>query len=122
MKINLKADIAVLSACETARGRILTGEGVIGMSWAFFVAGCPTTVVSQWRVDSASTTALMIAFHKNLLFGPKDSAQADSRLTNSRYRMSKAEALRQAMLTLMKDNKFKRPYYWAGFTVVGDGS
>src|SRR5262249_4503846 len=53
MKLRLKAELVVLSACETARGRISAGEGVIGMSWAFFVAGTPTTVVSQWKVPSA---------------------------------------------------------------------
>lgn len=45
----LHADLAVLSACDTARGKIGIGEGAIGLSWAFFAAGCPTTVVSQWR-------------------------------------------------------------------------
>src|SRR5262249_60886091 len=55
MNLNLKADLAVLSACETARGRVRSGEGIIGLSWAFFVAGCPATVVSQWSVDGNST-------------------------------------------------------------------
>jgi CHAT domain-containing protein len=121
MKLNLTADIAVLSSCETARGRIGAGEGVIGMSWAFFVAGCPTTVVSQWQVDSRSTTALMIDFHKNLWLGSKHLRKTNSRSTSSR-RVTKAEALRQAMLKLMKDKRFKSPYYWAGFVVIGDGS
>jgi CHAT domain-containing protein len=121
MKLNLKADIAVLSACETARGRIGAGEGVIGMSWAFFVAGCPTTVVSQWQVDSASTTELMVQFHKNLQSGSRSLPYTAGRSDSPTSRMSKAEALRQAMLTLLTDNRFKSPYYWAGFVVVGDG-
>jgi CHAT domain-containing protein/tetratricopeptide (TPR) repeat protein len=54
MNLNLSADMVVLSACETARGRIGAGEGVIGMSWALFIAGSPTTVVSQWKVESAA--------------------------------------------------------------------
>ena len=53
--MNLKADMAVLSACETAGGQIRGGEGIIGMSWAFFVAGCPAMVASQWKVNSHST-------------------------------------------------------------------
>jgi CHAT domain-containing protein/tetratricopeptide (TPR) repeat protein len=106
MNMNLKADLAVLSACQTARGRISTGEGVIGMSWAFFAAGCPTTVVSQWSVESQSTTELMIEFHRNLLSGQK---------------MSKAEALRQASLKLLRTEKYRHPFYWAGFIVMGDG-
>ncbi|HEU4387058.1 MAG TPA: CHAT domain-containing protein, partial [Blastocatellia bacterium] len=111
MALDLTARIAVLSACETARGGISPGEGVIGMSWSFFVAGCPTTVVSQWRVNSASTSQLMIEFHRNLLSG-------SSRV---RPRWWKADALRNAMLTLLKTPKYKEPYYWAGFVVVGAG-
>ena len=54
MDMNLNADLAVLSACETANGKVAPGEGVIGMSWAFFVAGTRSMVVSQWKISSAS--------------------------------------------------------------------
>jgi CHAT domain-containing protein len=64
VNLNLKADLVVLSACETARGKATGGEGLIGMSWAFFVAGSPSLVASQWKVDSASTTELMVNFHR----------------------------------------------------------
>ena len=64
MNVPLSADLVVLSACETARGRIAPGEGILGLMWAVFVAGSPATLVSQWRVDSASTTKLMVAFHR----------------------------------------------------------
>ena len=64
--MDLHADMAVLSACETARGQARYGEGLVGMSWAFLIAGTSTTVVSQWKVDSASTTALMLTFHRLL--------------------------------------------------------
>jgi CHAT domain-containing protein len=111
MALDLKARIAVLSACDTARGRISAGEGVIGMSWAFFIAGCPTTVVSQWRVNSASTSQLMIEFHRNLLAGS----------SSTRSRWLKADAMRKAMLSLLKNPKYKGPYYWAGFVVIGAG-
>ncbi|HEY6330269.1 MAG TPA: CHAT domain-containing protein [Blastocatellia bacterium] len=111
MRLDLKADLAVLSACDTARGKTEGGEGVIGMSWAFFVAGCPTTVVSQWKVDSASTAQLMVEFHKNFL----QNAQ------NPQMFWKKADALRRAMLTLMARPEYKDPYYWAGFVVVGAG-
>jgi len=104
IKMDLKADLVVLSACETARGKVGNGEGMIGLSWAFFVAGAPTTVASQWSVDSASTTELMVEFHRNL-----------------ERRKSKAEALRQAMLKLLKSKEYGRPFYWAGFVVVGNG-
>jgi CHAT domain-containing protein len=52
MRLRLHAEMAVLSACETGRGQVSSGEGLIGLSWAFFVAGIPT-VASQWKIDSA---------------------------------------------------------------------
>jgi CHAT domain-containing protein len=103
MNLDLKADLVVLSACETARGRVSAGEGVIGLAWALFVAGCPTTVVSQWKVADSSTSQLMVEFHRQL------------------RTQSKAEALRQAQLKLMKDGKHRHPFYWAAFVLVGDG-
>ena len=104
MKLDLKADLVVLSACETARGKVGNGEGMIGLTWAFFVAGVPTTVASQWSVEAASTTELMLEFHRNL----------------ERHK-GKAESLRQAMLKLLKSKEYNRPFYWAGFVVVGNG-
>lgn len=107
MRLNLRADLAVLSACETARGRIGAGEGVIGMSWAFFVAGCRTTVVSQWQVNSPSTAKLMGVFYRHLRPGVAESGK------------TKDKALRLAALELMKDARFRHPYYWAGFVMIG---
>jgi CHAT domain-containing protein len=107
LKMRLHADIAVLSACEMARGKYRFGEGIIGMSWAFLIAGAPTTVVSQWKVDSASTSQLMVAFHKNLKSQPEFSG--------------KANALRSAALALLENPQYKHPFYWAGFVVVGNG-
>ena len=109
-KLDLNADMTVLSACETARGRVEAGEGMIGMSWAFFVAGCPTTVVSQWKVSSASTTQLMKEFHRNLL----------SQNSSRKGATSKADALRLAALSLLKDEQYQHPYYWAPFVVIGN--
>lgn len=109
MKLNLNADLVVLSACQTARGRVGAGEGLIGMSWAFFIAGTSTTVVSQWKVDSASSSRLMIDFHRYL---------QDRR---GKITVSKAEALRQAALKLMADPKYRHPFFWSGFVVVGNG-
>ena len=67
MDIPLDADLVVLSACDTALGRIGAGEGVVGLSWAILLAGSASTVVSQWQVDAESTSSLMIAFHHALL-------------------------------------------------------
>ena len=64
MAMALKAEMVVLSACDTARGNVGTGEGMISMTWAIFVAGVPTTVASQWKVPSETTTKLMAMFHR----------------------------------------------------------
>ncbi|HEY3053405.1 MAG TPA: CHAT domain-containing protein [Thermoanaerobaculia bacterium] len=108
MRLNLDADLAVLSACETGRGRVGAGEGLIGISWAFFVAGCPTSVVSQWKVSSASTTELMIEFHRALR-----SVSPPAR--------TRAEALRHAALKVRSSPAYHHPFYWAAFVLVGDG-
>jgi len=105
MNMHLNADLAVLSACETGNGRISPGEGVIGMSWAFFVAGTRSMVVSQWRVNSASTSQLMKNFYEAL--------------ARRRDRGNKSEALREASIRLMKDPRYRHPFYWAGFVLVG---
>jgi CHAT domain-containing protein/Tfp pilus assembly protein PilF len=106
LDMGITADLAVLSACETARGGSGWGEGTIGLSWSLFASGVSTTVVSQWEVDSTSTTALMIAFHQRLL-------GASTRASGA------PEALRQAALTLLKNPAYRHPFYWAGFISVG---
>jgi CHAT domain-containing protein len=107
MSMKLDADLAVLSACETANGKIAPGEGVMGMSWAFFVAGTRSMLVSQWKVNSASTSQLMLNFYQAL-----ESNQAPS---NGK----KPRALQKATLQLMRDERYRHPFYWAGFVLVG---
>jgi CHAT domain-containing protein len=111
MKLDLKADLVVLSACETARGRVGTGEGMIGLSWALFIAGSPTSILSQWKVDSASTTELMVEFHRQL----------KAQLANPADSFSAARALREADLKLLRSERYRHPFYWAGFVVTGKG-
>jgi len=106
MEMDLAADLVVLSACETARGRISAGEGVIGLMWALFVAGSPATLVSQWKVESASSTALMVEFHRQWRAGGNG--------------LSKAESLREASLRLLRNPEYSHPFYWAGYILVGD--
>ena len=108
MQMDLHADLAVLSACETARGRIGAGEGMIGFSWAMFIAGVPSIVVSQWKVESAGTRDLMVNFHRSLISPAKP-------------KVSKSESLRQAALKLMKNPATSHRFYWASFVMVGDG-
>jgi CHAT domain-containing protein/tetratricopeptide (TPR) repeat protein len=109
LQLDLKADLAVLSACESARGRFGAGEGMIGLTWALFVAGVPATLVSQWKVESASTRELMLSFHRQL------------RTPRAAGKLSKAESLRKAAQKLMKNAQTNHPFYWAGFVLVGDG-
>jgi CHAT domain-containing protein/tetratricopeptide (TPR) repeat protein len=111
MQLDLHADLAVLSACETARGRIGAGEGMIGLSWAMFIAGVPSLVVSQWKVESASTRDLMVNFHRGLISTP----------TMGKAKLTKTEALRQAALKVMRNPETNHPFYWAGFIMMGDG-
>lgn len=102
MDLHLGADLAILSACDSASGDLTPGEGIIGMAWALMVAGCRNTVVSQWNVDSASTAQLMTAFHREV------------RRRDGDY----AAALRQAQLTLLRDERFSHPYYWSPFVLI----
>ncbi len=101
MELPLGADLAILSACESAGGDVTPGEGIIGMSWALMVAGCRNTVVSQWKVESRSTAALMIAFHRHAARGG-----------------DYAYALQRAQRELMKQDEFSHPYYWSAFVLV----
>lgn len=107
LDLDLKADLAVLSACESGRGKVGAGEGLIGLSWAFFIAGVPTTVASQWKVESESTTKLMLAFHRSL------KQEHGSPLATAR-------SLQNAALKLLHDPHYAHPFYWAGFVVVGN--
>lgn len=105
LELHLDADLVVLSACQTARGRPRAGEGMIGLSWALAAAGSAATLASQWEVDSASTGELMVEFHRAWLAGA-----------------SKAEALRRAALAVRRQERYRHPFYWAAFVLVGDGT
>jgi CHAT domain-containing protein len=78
---------------------------MIGLAWALFVAGTPSTVASQWKVDAASTNTLLLEFHRNL-----------------RARNSKARALQQATLKTLQDRRYRHPFYWAPFVLIGDAN
>ena len=108
MQLKLQAQLVVLSACETANGRISAGEGIIGLSWAFLLAGCRTMVVSQWQVNSSSTTEFMIHFFSQLKNG------------GDKKPAVQAQALRQAALKLLRQPRYQHPYYWAGFVMIGE--
>ena len=102
LDLDLHAQLAVLSACDTGRGRVGAGEGLVGLTWAFFVAGCPATVASQWKVEARGTAELMVAFHRELKQGRPT-----------------AEALRAAERRLLRDPAWRHPFFWAAFVVIG---
>lgn len=101
--LELSADLVVLSACDTGLGRVVSGEGVVGMARAFFYAGAPTLVVSLWQVSDRSTERLMTAFYDQLDRG-----------------VDKAEALRRARLALLEGGgPHAAPFHWAPFVLLG---
>lgn len=101
--LKLNADLVTLSACQTGRGEMHSGEGVVGLTWAINVAGCPTQVVSQWSVDDAATATLMTRFYQQLKAGK-----------------SKGDALQAAAKTVRSAAGRSHPYYWAPFVLLGD--
>ena len=103
-ELKLQAQLVVLSACETGAGREGGAEGVIGMTWALFLAGSPASVASLWKVDSEATSELTLELHKAVRAG-----------------RPKAAALRKAALIVRSNPRFRHPFYWAAFTLSGDG-
>ncbi|MDB9512484.1 CHAT domain-containing tetratricopeptide repeat protein, partial [Kamptonema animale CS-326] len=100
LKLKLNAELVVLSACDTGQGKV-TGDGVIGLSRSLIVAGVPSTIVSLWAVPDVASALLMTEFYRHLASNP-----------------DKAQALRQAMLTTMK--QYPQPDNWAAFTLIGE--
>jgi len=97
------AGVVVMSACESARGRVTRGEGVIGLTQAFFASGADGVVASLWSVSDESTSELMKAFYARLL-GKKKSA---------------ADAMKTARVELIEQERFAHPFYWSPFIVMG---
>ena len=102
--MRLPARLAVLSNCQSAGGRIVSGEGVQGLSSAFLSAGVPTVVATLWAVDDRTTAKLMEHFYEELAQGE-----------------TAASALRAAQVSLSEEPRSQHPYFWAGFVLIGDG-
>jgi CHAT domain-containing protein len=109
LAMRIRADLVVLSACETATGKIVRGEGVVGPTRAFLFAGAPRVICSLWRVDDAATRALMLKFYE--LWNPR----------RGRIGMDPAEALRRAQDHVRAQRAWSHPYYWAAWTLWGRG-
>jgi CHAT domain-containing protein len=143
----LDADLAVLSACETGRGKDAGGEGLLGFAQAFLQKGARSVVLSRWQVDDRATTLLMVRFYENLL-GKRQGARPMGRaqaLDEARRWLRDLDRRRAALLagglTRGKlrgteeevpafaekepslpggERPFAHPAYWAAFVLVGD--
>lgn len=104
-KLDLPVHLVVLSACQTGVGRLVRGEGLIGLTRGFMYAGAQSVVVSLWRVDDKATAELMKRFYQHML---------------GKNKLSAAAALRQAQLEMQSQKDWHDSYYWAGFVLQGD--
>jgi len=102
--LDLSADLVVLSACRTGLGPDVKGEGVVGLTTGFMYAGAKTVVSSLWKVDDTATAEFMSYFYRALL----------------RDGLSPAEALRTAKLEMQRQERWRAPFYWAGFVLQGE--
>jgi CHAT domain-containing protein/tetratricopeptide (TPR) repeat protein len=102
--LKLSADMVVLSACQTALGKEIRGEGLVGLTRGFMFAGAARVVASLWRVDDRASAELMKYFYRNMF----------------ELKMRPAAALREAQFEMMKQERWKSPYYWAGFILQGE--
>jgi CHAT domain-containing protein/tetratricopeptide (TPR) repeat protein len=102
--LKLNADLVVLSACQTALGQEVSGEGLVGLTRGFFYAGAPRVVASLWSVGDQATAVLMARFYRALL---KDG-------------LDPAAALRSAQLSVSKDPRWHAPFFWAAFVLQGE--
>jgi CHAT domain-containing protein len=102
--LDLSAELTVLSACQTALGKDIKGEGLVGVTYSFMSAGSKSVVASLWKVDDQATASLMSDFYDSML----------------RQGLPPVAALRAAKLKIMADKRWNKPYYWAGFVFQGD--
>jgi CHAT domain-containing protein len=102
--LSLSANLVVLSACQTALGKEVKGEGLVGLVRAFMFAGTPRVVASLWTVPDVSTAELMTRFYRGMLV----------------QHLPPSAALRQAQVSIWKEQRWTRPYYWAAFTLQGE--
>lgn len=104
-RMDVRAELVVLSACDSAAGEIVNGEGVMGLSYSFLHAGAKQVISTLWSIDDLKSRELMIAFYKELMQNGGNAAAA----------------LRKSQLTLMRQHLSSAPYYWAGFELTSRG-
>jgi CHAT domain-containing protein/tetratricopeptide (TPR) repeat protein len=102
--LDLNADLVVLSACQTALGKEVRGEGLVGLTRGFMYAGAARVLASLWSVEDRATATLMKSFYRNLLAEKRPAA----------------EALQRAQIETANRPQFHSPYFWAGFSLQGE--
>jgi CHAT domain-containing protein len=102
--LKLDAELVVLSACQTALGKEIRGEGLVGLTRGFMYAGAPRVVASLWRIDDRASADMMSRFYSAML---KDGLRP-------------AAALRAAQVAMLKEKRWQSPHYWAAFTLQGE--
>jgi CHAT domain-containing protein len=102
--MKLSADLVVLSACSTALGKNIKGEGLVGLARGFMYAGAPRVVATLWRVDDDATSEFMKWFYKGILQEHK----------------SPAASLREAQMQIRRQARWRSPYYWGAFVIEGE--
>jgi len=102
--LNLPAELVVLSACDSALGKEIKGEGLVGLTRGFMYAGAARVMASLWQVDDEATSVLMEQFYRRML----------------NDRMSPAAALREAQIAIWRQPRWSAPYYWAAFVMQGE--
>ena len=102
--LNLPVELVVLSACNTALGKSVKGEGLVGIVRGFMYAGAKRVVASHWKVDDEATGELMGRFYVQML----------------KENRSPAAALRQAQLAVREQERWRAPFYWAAFVLQGE--
>jgi CHAT domain-containing protein len=102
--LNLGAELVVLSACQTALGKEVKGEGLMGLTRGFMYAGSPRLVASLWDVRDEATAELMKRFYQGML----------------KENLRPAAALRAAQVSMWKEKRWEAPYYWAPFVIQGE--
>jgi CHAT domain-containing protein len=102
--LEINADLVVLSACQTALGQEVRGEGLIGLTRGFMYAGTPRVVATLWRIDDRATAELMRRFYRGIL----------------EQGLRPAAALRAAQASMWRETRWRSPHFWAGFTFQGE--
>jgi CHAT domain-containing protein len=103
--LGLRANLVVLSACQTALGREITGEGLIGLSRAFFYAGARSVVATLWNLNDRFAAEFVQRFYAELNAGH-----------------ASEEALRRAKVAYVNHPRYSHPFYWSSLVMLGDGT